>query len=78
MNCIMCNGERIIEISAKCSDLCMLEFKGAEYHGDVPEDIKIGNSDYVEVDICLDCGHAQGLSDEPDPEFYTEQQEGAV
>ena len=75
MNCIMCDSERIIEISAKCSDLCTLQYKNAEYNGEVPSDINIGSGDYIEVDICLECGHAQGVSDQPDPQFYTEQQE---
>ncbi len=70
MNCIMCDSDRIIEISAKCSDMCSLEFKGIEYHGDIPDDINIGSGDYINIDICLNCGHAQGLSDEEDPQFY--------
>jgi hypothetical protein len=75
MNCIMCNSDRILEINAKCSDLCILEFKGVEFIDYPPSDVNIGDGDYINIDICLNCGHAQGLSNEPDPQFYTEKQE---
>ena len=72
MNCIQCDSDRILEISGKCSDMCGLNFKGVDYDGDVPNDLGIGGGDYIEVDICLACGMVQGLSDHPDPEFYTD------
>ena len=71
MECINCDSDRILEISAKCSDMCCLKFKGVKRDGYVPDDMGIGSDDYIEIDICLQCGMAQGLSDEPDPMFYT-------
>jgi hypothetical protein len=74
MECIHCGSDRVLEISAKCNDKCILEFKGMEHQGYVPENLAIGGADYIEIDICLNCGIAQGLSDEPDPDFYTKSQ----
>ena len=72
MECEKCKSNRILEISAKCSDLCCLTFKGVERNDDVPCDLKIGGGDYIEVDICLDCGMAQRCGNTEDPQFYTD------
>ena len=73
MNCINCNSDRILSISGKCSGMFDAEFKGVGYDGYVPDDLGIGNDDYIEMDICLACGMVQGLADHPDPEFYKEE-----
>ncbi len=70
MECINCNSDRILIISAKCASLCFLQFKEVEHQGEIPSDLTIGGGDYIELDICLECGMAQGMSDEPDPKFY--------
>ena len=72
MKCEKCQGDRILEISAKCNDTCTLEFKGAENSGYIPKDLKLGGDDYVDIDVCLSCGHAQGMTYQPDPQFYTD------
>ena len=71
MNCSKCNSERVLMISAKCSDMCSMEYKGQEHNGYVPKDSPFGGGDYIEIDICLDCGMAQGIENHPDPDFYT-------
>ena len=60
MQCSKCSSNRIASVSAKCSDLCIVEIAGVEHDGYVPKDMGIGGGDYVEIDLCLDCGHAQG------------------
>jgi hypothetical protein len=64
MECIWCGSDRILEVSAKCSDTCTLTFKGVEHQGYVPIDSAVGGGDYIELDICLSCGVAQGLVDD--------------
>lgn len=68
--CDKCGSERVLTISAKCSDMCSLSFLGKEKHGYVPHDLLIGGGDYIKIDICLDCGKAQGIENVDDPEFY--------
>jgi len=72
MECENCNSDRILQISAKCNDMCSLVFKSVEYNGYVPNESKIGGGDYIELDICLECGIAQGCVDSEDPQFYTD------
>jgi hypothetical protein len=76
MKCEKCQGDRILEISAKCNDTCTLEFKGVDTFGYVPNDLKLGGGDYIDLDLCLSCGHAQGMAYHPDPQFYTDHSEG--
>ena len=65
--------ERIMSVSAKCSDMCSLEINGLEKHDYVPDYIGIGGGDYVEFDYCLDCGQIQG--DFPIEEDFNEEGE---
>jgi len=67
--CESCGSDRILEISAKCNDMCILRFQGVENDGYVPRDLPIGGGDYIEIDICLDCGIAQGIAESEDPRF---------
>lgn len=69
MNCENCGSDRILEISAKCSDMCTLVFRTSQKNGYVPSDISMGGDDYLELDICLACGKVQGVCNSPDPEF---------
>lgn len=59
MTCFDCDSERILEVSAKCSDLCFLHYCGLEKDGYVPDDIGIGGGDYVEFHLCMNCGRVQ-------------------
>lgn len=69
MACNSCDSERILGVSAKCSDLCACDFNGFERDGYVPHDIGIGGGDYIEFDLCLECGKVQGQFPLEDPEF---------
>ena len=71
MKCDSCGADRVIEFSAKCSDLCTTVYKGKEYDGYVPQiddDINWGQ-DHLQPRICLECGKVQGKFPKPDPDF---------
>lgn len=60
MACKTCKSERVAGLSAKCSDMCFINYPdGSEKDGYVPSDIGIGGGDYVEFDWCMDCGQIQ-------------------
>lgn len=74
-----CGSNRIARVSAKCSDLCWVEVPhlNTEKDGYVPSNIGLGDeSDYVDVDFCLDCGRLQGkfpVSDAQIKKAFSEQ-----
>lgn len=57
-----CGSSRILEVCAKCSDLCSWRTAGGEWQeGYVPTGKGIGEDmDYVEIAFCMDCGQIQG------------------
>lgn len=57
--CISCSSARIVNIGAKCSDMCSVTYKEVEIDGYVPRDMNIGGGDYVEFSFCLNCGQIQ-------------------
>lgn len=59
MSCASCKSNKILGVSAKCSDLCTVTFDGNSLDGYVPSDLGIGGGDYVEFDLCLSCGKIQ-------------------
>lgn len=60
MQCQKCDSNRIAHINAKCSDMCFVHLGDQEHDGYVPRDLGVGGGDYVEIDLCLNCGHVQG------------------
>lgn len=62
MNCQFCESERILAITAKCSDCFNVYARTSdkEVNGEVPTDLSIGGGDYVEFSYCLNCGRIQG------------------
>lgn len=64
MSCSKCDSNRIVSLSAKCSDLCFASMtvngKQVQEDGYVPSDMGVGGGDYLEIDLCLDCGQVQG------------------
>ena len=70
MECDKCNGDRILSVNGKTSDLCYISYKDIDHDGYVPEGIIVGDGgygDYINFDLCLDCGKVQGkfpISDE--------------
>lgn len=56
-----CGSKRIISVSGKCSDMCVLAYYGTEICGYVPQGVGISNNeDYLDFSFCLDCGKIQG------------------
>jgi hypothetical protein len=50
----------MMSVSAKCSDLCSVTLDGSEHSGYVPNNINIGGGDYVDFDVCANCGQMIG------------------
>lgn len=69
--CDKCGSDRVIGFSAKCKDLCVSTYKGEEYDGYVPKIPGFADEygDYLQPDICLDCGKVQGDFPKPEPDF---------
>jgi len=49
-----------MEVDAKCNDMCCVMYNEMGRDGHVPTDLNIGEGDYVNFEICLDCGRIQG------------------
>ena len=76
MSCKTCKSDRIVGITAKCSDMCSMNYEGRSQSYYVPSNIGIGNhEDYVEMDYCLECGQIQADFPYPDPVFRNEDEE---
>jgi hypothetical protein len=60
MICKGCKSPRILQVSAKCADCFTVAVGGHEHDGYVPGDLGIGDGDYVEFDMCMNCGRVQG------------------
>ena len=75
MKCQKCESKRIASIGAKCSDMCMVTLGEREHHGYVPQDMGIGGGDYIEIELCLDCGHANGKWPIPPTKLEEEEEE---
>lgn len=60
MNCKYCKSERIMSVTAKCSDVCSIQYRDMEHNGYVPDHLDLGGGDYIDFDFCLDCGRIQG------------------
>ena len=57
-----CGSTRILSVSGKVSDLCYSQIKrdGLTRDGGAPYNMNVGGGDYIEFDLCLDCGQNQG------------------
>ena len=60
MACQKCNSERVAEIGGKCSDRFHAYIGDRETSGYVDHDLGIGGGNYIEFNLCLDCGQVQG------------------
>ena len=60
MTCQRCNSDRILRISAKCSDLCFSKYKELEKDGYTPDLPFTEYGDYLSPTICMECGQVQG------------------
>ena len=56
-----CNCSRLIDLNAKCNDLCFINIDNKyEHEGYVPSGLNIGSGDYIKFKYCIDCGKIQG------------------
>ncbi len=69
MNCQRCQSNRVVNISAKSSDLNFISLGDKVLDGYVPDDMGIGGGDYIELDYCLNCGQIQGTFPLPETEL---------
>lgn len=53
--CLKCDSSRLMDVSAKCSDMCTVKLDGY-----APGNVNIGGGDYLEFVVCANCGHLQG------------------
>jgi len=77
MSCDKCGSDRILGVCAKCSDMCSVDFNGVDQSDYVPRDIGLGGGDYLEFDVCLECGKVQGEYPIESPEFACTPDEAA-
>lgn len=69
--CTKCNSTRVMRMSAKCNDMFVARINGHEYDGYVIDGVDpIGGGDYLQFNVCLECGQVQG--DWPVPELPLE------
>ena len=52
-----------VSIQGKTSDMCFTVFEGCERDYYVPDIPGLGGGDYLELDICIDCGKLQGWNE---------------
>ena len=58
--CFRCGASELIEVAAKCNDLCRLTRGGKTTWGYVPADIGLGSDEnYAEFTYCRKCGQMQ-------------------
>jgi hypothetical protein len=60
MGCQKCGSKRVLFVSGKCNDLCFVEYDDVEKDGYVPDHLGIGGGDYIEIEVCMECGQLQG------------------
>lgn len=80
MKCQRCESERVLEGGGKSSDMNWFQVgnKAVWHDGSsridkkpgvahyVPYGLNIGGGDYINIDVCLDCGQMQGEWPVPD------------
>lgn len=75
MACQKCSSDRVISVQAKCSDCCWVHYKDMESDGYVPHEFGIGGGDYIEIDLCIQCGTVQGEFPLAEPTEWLEEHE---
>lgn len=59
MTCNNCKSNKIIDVSAKCNDMCSINYDILETDGYVPFGLNIGGGDYIDFEYCGNCGMIQ-------------------
>lgn len=59
----VCGSNRTMSVSGKTSDTCSVRVGHLDisHEGYVPGGMGIGRGDYLEFNVCLDCGVLQGF-----------------
>lgn len=78
MTCDRCGSDRILEITGKVSDRGDYRYKDKEVDGYAPDVDNICGGDYIEPDICLECGKVQGEFPVADPEIEDDDDDDTV
>lgn len=60
MACDKCESKRVASVGGKTSDMCSVSIDGTLHDGYVPRDMNIGGGDYLDFELCFDCGKVQG------------------
>jgi len=60
MNCQKCSSNRVLNVTAKSKDLCTVSMWNQDHDGYVPDNMGIGGGDYIEIELCLQCGYVNG------------------
>jgi hypothetical protein len=60
MPCQRCQSERILSVGGKVADLGSFSIGEREMEGYVPYNLGIGGGDYIDFEVCLECGQQQG------------------
>ena len=65
--CQRCESLRLMDVSAKCNDMCWINLDNQNYDGYVPDNFNLcnngrsfGGGDYIDMCVCANCGHVQG------------------
>ena len=51
-----CGNQKLMSVTAKCSDMCNITMKDVNYTGYVPDGLGIGSGDYISFRYCVSCG----------------------
>jgi len=57
-------------MDGKTADMCYSQFEGKEHVGYPPKVDGLSRSDYIAIEVCLECGQVQGKWPQPDPEEF--------
>ena len=57
-----CGSDRIMFVNGKTSDMCQCVYQDINKDGYVPSGLPFSDKygDYIEFDLCLECGRMQG------------------
>jgi len=56
----VCEHERTMTVGAKVNDGCSITLDDQRHVGYVPDMLNIGGGDYLEFEVCADCGQMMG------------------
>lgn len=71
--CINCGcGNRIVSFCSKTTDCNSVTIGEKEHYGYVPSGMNVGSGDYLDFELCLNCGTVQGKWPVPQTELETQ------